>query len=74
MSISRLLSRPQVVRSGVNMSFERALEAFASSLHVNTISGMSQLFDEHGARGPIVTTAFAIYWTEQNPECRYEEL
>jgi hypothetical protein len=57
------------------MSFEKALETFASSLRVNsTVPGMSQLFDEHDTRGPIVTTAFAIYWTEQNPECRYEEL
>jgi hypothetical protein len=71
MSISRLLSRPQAPRGGVNMPYEQALREFGCG---QRIPGMSQLINESGQRGPIVTTAFALYWIGLNPEWTREEL
>ena len=72
MSISHEVMREQAIRRGVNMAFEQALREFDPC--ARCASGMSQLIDEHGTRGAIVTSAFALYWIGLNPEWTREEL
>jgi len=72
MSISHEVMREQAIRRGVNMAFEQALREFGKT-SFNSL-GMSQLIDEHGTRGAIVTSAFALYWIGLNPEWTREEL
>jgi len=78
MSISHEVMREQAIRRGVNMAFEQALREFNPVLHDKEADeyylGMSQLIDEHGTRGAIVTSAFALYWIGLNPEWTREEL
>lgn len=72
MILSHEVMREQAIRRGVNMAFEQALREFECP--DQGASGMSQLIDEHGARGAIVTSAFALYWIGLNPEWTREEL
>lgn len=77
MSLARILSRPQPVRGGLDMAFEKALQEFhgdALSLNETEIEGMAQLISEHGVRGPIVTMQFALYYVGINPEWKIEKL
>jgi len=71
MSISHEVMREQAIRRGVDMSYEQALREFKCG---ENIPGISQLIDEHGTRGAIVTSAFALYWIGLNPEWTREEL
>ncbi len=72
MILSHEVMREQAIRRGVNMAFEQALREFESK--PSDTPGMSQLIDEHGTRGAIVTSAFALYWIGLNPEWTREEL
>lgn len=62
------------MRGGVNMTFEEALRNFSPKDDPQPVPGMSQLIEEDGTRGPIVTTSFAMYWISFNPEWKREEL